>query len=273
MPKISVIMGVYNSNIEYLCYSINSILNQTFKDFEFLICDDGSTNDTLRILYSFKEKDPRIKIFAHNKNMGLSFALNTCINNSSSKYIARMDDDDFSHPDRLLEQYNFMEEQQNVGIVGSNVNLFNEDGIYMSTNASLIITKQDFLFNSPLCHPSIMARKEVYLQNGLYSTKKNTLRCEDYEFFMRCFANGVEIRNIKKCLLDYRENRQSYYKRKKFAYRWNEFLVRIKGYKKIGILFPKGIVYAMKPIVVGLIPNSIYVKIKTKNKYKGEITQ
>ncbi|MCP8319033.1 MAG: glycosyltransferase, partial [Candidatus Methylarchaceae archaeon HK01B] len=115
-PKITILMSVYNGE-KYLREAIDSILNQTFKDFEFLIINDGSTDRTVEILRSYH--DSRIKIITNEKNMGLTKSLNKGLKIARSEYVARMDADDISYPRRLEVQYEYMKKNPDVGIVGS----------------------------------------------------------------------------------------------------------------------------------------------------------
>ncbi len=264
MPKISVIMGVYNSDHNKLKDSIESILSQTFSDFEFIICDDGSTNDTYNFIKSYGEKDSRIKIIKNEKNSGLSVALNNCILNSTCEYLARMDDDDISLPNRLEIQYNFLLNNVDVDIVGSNVILFDEKGAFGKSNLKYEIDRKSFLKSSPICHPTIMLKKSAYIDSGMYSIEKKVERCEDYDFFAKAFYIGKKIFNIQEPLYEYREDMTSFRKRKKYKFRINEFKVRIRIYRRLRLIFPKGLFYCFKPLIIGLIPNSLYSKFKLK---------
>lgn len=110
-PKVSVIMSIYNQwNSEYLDQAIMSILNQTFGDFEFIIYDDGSDPLICRLLEKYKQLDNRVVLIHSAENCGLAYSLNTCINVAKGKYLARMDDDDISDPERLAVQYNRLSE-------------------------------------------------------------------------------------------------------------------------------------------------------------------
>lgn len=131
MPKISVIMGVYNcKNNELLKKSIDSILSQTFKDFEFIICNDGSTDDTLVRLKQIETMDSRIRIISYDKNQGLNHALNTCLEVAKGEYIARQDDDDLSKPERLRIQMGFLNEHPEYAMVGTCADIFDDDGVW-----------------------------------------------------------------------------------------------------------------------------------------------
>ena len=108
MPKISVIMGVYNNkNFDLLEKSVESIITQTFTDWEFIICNDGSVNETLPQLDKIAAKDSRIKVLSYSQNKGLNYALNECLQCAKGEYIARQDDDDISKPERLEKEMLF----------------------------------------------------------------------------------------------------------------------------------------------------------------------
>ena len=126
IPGVSVIMSVFNGE-DFLADAIKSVLNQTFTNFEFIIVDDGSNDSSLAIIQSFQELDSRIKIIVH-KNQGLAKSLNIGIEHSIGKYIARIDADDLCYESRLEKQYAFMEENHAVDLIGSSVDVINEDG-------------------------------------------------------------------------------------------------------------------------------------------------
>ena len=264
MPKISVIMGIYNTKSkEYLRKSINSILNQTYTDFELIICDDGSTNNCFNWAKEICGNDERVIFIKNDCNRGLAYTLNQCLKYAKGKYIARMDDDDYSHPKRFEKQIKYLELNKNVDLVSCNINLFDSNGIYSSKSFPVKIRNTDFLFNSPIVHPAIITKKSAYtLVNG-YSESKYTTRVEDYDIFMRMKAGGVRMEVIQEVLFDYRDDRENSIRRKKYKYRVNEFIVRVKGFKKLH-LFPKSIIYSFKPLIVGLRPVSVIRKIRER---------
>lgn len=262
MPKVSVLMGVYNTkNKQYLKKSINSILNQTFKDFELIICNDGSTNKCFLWAKEICKNDERVIFIENDKNMGLAYTLNHCLENATGEYIARMDDDDESSIDRLSKQLEFLESHKDVDLVSCNIKLFDDKGIYSSKEYPKKIRKEDFLFNSPIVHPAIMARRKSFDIVSGYSEAKECVRVEDYDIFMRMFAKGIRMEVIQEYLFNYREDTMTTKRRQKYKYRVNEFLVRFKGFWKLG-LFPKGFFYSLKPLILGLLPVSVLKRIK-----------
>ena len=130
-PKVSVIMSVYNGE-KYLKEAINSILNQTFKDYEFIIVNDASTDKSIKILEEYAKKDNRIGLIHNEKNIGLTRSLNKAIKSANGAYIARQDADDISLPPRLEEEVNFLDKHPTVGLVGSYAWMIDEKGKILS---------------------------------------------------------------------------------------------------------------------------------------------
>src|SRR6185295_9135648 len=154
-PQVSVLMSVYNGE-KYLKEAMESILNQSFSDFEFLIFNDSSTDSSREIILSYN--DPRIVLIDNKKNIGLTKTLNKGISLAKGKYIARMDADDVCHPERLNEQVNYLDKNAEVAVCGTWVQFLNENEVVkLPTKKNEIKT---LLFcNSCLAHPSVMIRK------------------------------------------------------------------------------------------------------------------
>lgn len=264
MPKISVIMGVYNcKNSKMLEDSVISIINQTYRDWEFIICNDGSTNNTLSILEEVAKLDDRIKIISYEKNKGLANALNYCLKYASGELIARQDDDDISLPERFERQVAFLNEHKEYNLVGSIAYVYDDNGIWGTYRLDEKPSKSTFLWNSPFLHPSILVYKSDLLKLDGYRVAKETRRCEDYDLFMRMYAAGMKGYNIQEKLYKYKIIQDSDKKHRPMKYRIDEAVVRWKGYSSLNILFPKGVFYVLKPIIVGLIPAKILNFIKS----------
>ena len=262
MPRVSVICGAYNVCNHYLFEkSIKSILMQTFEDFEFIICDDGSTDKTYEALTSLEKSDGRIRLIKNEKNIGLAASLNRCIEISRGEYIARHDCDDLSMPDRLQKQVSFLEERRDISLVGSFAYLFNEDGVWGKAVFPTDIKKRDFLFSSPHLHGSVIFRKDALIRAGGYRVAKETRRCEDYDLFMRMhtFAKSA---NLDEYLYYFCEDKNTY-KRRKYRYRIDEARVRLRGFRLLGLM-PGAFIYVIKPLVVGLIPRRILNLLRNK---------
>lgn len=265
-PKvlISVIMGVYNQyNKEELEEAVSSILTQSFKSFEFIIYDDGSCQEVSKNIRQLSQWDDRIKIIGKDENKGLAFSLNECIYRAEGKYIARMDADDISHPERLKVQYEFLESHSEYQWCGCNTELFDENGTYGLRNMPMRPEYKDYLKFSPYVHPTVMYRREIFDEDNGYKVSKETLRCEDYELFMRFRRMGYRGYNIQQYLFKYRENKDSFRKRK-FRYRINEARLRYRNFKAMDMLFPSGWIYVFRPVIGGLLPVGMVAWLKRK---------
>ena len=264
---ISVIMGVFNTPKSYIDTSIQSILNQTYKDFEFIICNDCCTDDTFEYIKN-KYHDKRIVWISNEKNMGLAYTLNHCLKYSKGEYIARMDTDDYSFPERFEKQLNILKNNKNIDIVNCNVNVFDDRGIYGARKYSEYIEFKDFLLNNPIVHPSIMGRKSAFSKVGNYRDLPFTMRNEDYDLFLRMLNKGVTFYTLQDIVFNFRENTQSL-KRRKYKYRINEYMVKFDNFKRMNIL-PKYYIFCLKPLIVGLIPGKILLKIRNKTRSENK---
>jgi len=200
MTSISIVMSVFNGE-KFLSEAIDSMLQQTFADFEFIIVDDGSTDRSAGIIRSYS--DPRVKL-VQQENRGLSAALNAGLRLAQGRYIARMDADDISMPNRLAMQYQFLESHPGCVAVGSNVMLIDSQGNYLYTSDQ----PRDWdeirrlLPRTPFYHSSTMFRKDAALQCGGYFEPIRHY-FEDIVFFNRLVRIG-ELRNLQTPLVKYR---------------------------------------------------------------------
>lgn len=266
-PLVSVIMGVYNcKNHQLLRKSVQSIIRQTYENWEFIICNDGSTDDTLIELKQLEQMDTRIHLLSYEKNVGLSHALNTCINASNGMYIARQDDDDISESTRFTKQVDFIQKHPEYQIVGGNAVVFDDNGTWGRFSVPEKPDKNSFLWNSPFIHPVTMMNGQALKQAGGYRLAHETRRCEDYDLFMRMYGMGMRGYNIQEELYQYKMDNSPIKKHRPMKYRIDEAIVRYKGYKQLGMLI-RGIPYILKPIVIGLIPNVVFRRIE-KNRYR-----
>lgn len=262
MCTVSVIMGIYKmaSKESIVKLAIDSILNQTYKDFEFIICDDGSDDGTYELVQNLIKKDDRVILIRNEKNRGLAYSLNHCLSIAKGKYIARMDADDISMPNRFEKQVKFLDEHLEYAVVGCNMLYINENGIWGNRVLAEKPIKDSFLFTSPFAHPTVIMRKEILdLLNG-YKVEKITRRLEDYDLFMRLYANGYKGYNMQEFLYQFREDNDAF-KRRAYKYRWDEVQVRYRGFKALGLM-PKKFLYVIKPLIVGLIPQKILAKLR-----------
>ncbi len=196
MPRVSVIMPVYNTEEEYLRSAIDSILCQTFADFELIIVNDGSTNNAEDVVLSYS--DERIK-YIKQENKRAAAARNAAWNISSGEYLAIFDSDDFSYPTRLEKQVKFLDENKDISLVGSWVRIIPHDRV-VETPADVRI--MDLLADCCFFHPSIMLRKSDFDRFGLRYDEKS-ICTEDYELYSEA-VHYLKLANIQEVLVDYR---------------------------------------------------------------------
>jgi glycosyltransferase EpsE len=254
-PRVSVIMGAYNCAAT-LGASIESMLSQDFRDLELIVCDDGSSDGTADVAGAYARADGRVALLRNEANLGLARTLNRCIEAARGEYLARMDGDDVSRSDRIGKQVAFLDANRDYGICGSCISLFDPSGAWGRIDYPEYPDRRSFLLRSPFAHPSVVFRASVIRAAGGYGSGPGIGRSEDYDLFMRMYASGAKGHNIQECLLEYREELGSF-SRRKFKYAIAEARVRMRGFRALGLL-PAGIPYAVKPIVIGLIPRRAY---------------
>ena len=211
MPKISVIMSVYNEPLEWVAFSIDSILIQTFSDFEFIIVDDNPANiNLLNFLHDYEVKDKRIKIIVNENNIGLTKSLNVALSHAQGEFIARMDADDISSKYRFQKQIQFLNEHPYVDICGSwakkigNIRFFDQKSFKLPLTHEEIVV--GFVFSSQIVHPSVLARSNVL---KMFTYDENLIKAQDYDLWVRMIIAGKIFANIPDKLLYYRVTAKS----------------------------------------------------------------
>jgi len=203
-PKVTVLMSVYNGE-KYLKEAVESILNQTFRDFEFIIINDGSTDSTPAILAHYQQLDDRICVY-HQKNQGLIASLNRGCQLAQGKYIARMDADDVSLPERLARQVDYMEAHPEIGVLGTWIGPIDENSKplrtwHPPTPTSPGLVRWSLLFWNCVAHPSVVMRRDVIEPLGFY--RREAIHTEDYDLWARAWFT-TQIANIPEILVRYR---------------------------------------------------------------------
>ena len=260
--KVSIIMGIYNCG-STLHEAIDSILAQTYGNWELVMCDDGSSDSTYEIALKYKEKYPdKIVLLKNNKNMGLNHTLNRCLEAASGEYIARMDGDDISLPERLEKEASFLDANPDCAIVSCPMIYFDENGDWGQGKAISDPQKKDFVAGTPFCHAPCMVRAEAYRAVNGYSTDPRTLRAEDYNLWFRMYALGYKGHNLNEPLYKMRDDINAFHRRK-LRYTKNEFYVRWTGYKMLGLPM-RCYIFAFRPILVGLLPKPIYLYLHNR---------
>jgi len=202
-PLVSVVMPAYNSE-KYISEAIESILNQTFKDFEFIIINDGSTDSTPNIIDKYARLDKRIIVLNNEKNLNIAESRNRGVEIAKGKYIATMDSDDRALPDRLKNQLEFLESNKDIAISIGNINIMDGKGVFQYTRnypvADKDIRSKVYRFN-PFPNPTIMCRREVYEKNGKYNNAYVPI--DDFDFWLRA-GTQFKFGNCGNIVLDYR---------------------------------------------------------------------
>lgn len=254
--RVSIIMGIYNCE-STLAEAIDSILLQTYSKWKLIMCDDGSQDSTYRIAEEYQKRYPeKIILIRNHQNKGLNFTLNHCLEYADTEYVARMDGDDISLPERLETEINFLDTHPEYAIVSCPMIYFDENGEFMRGRGTGEPDVNMMCRATPFCHAPCMVRCEAYESVGGYAVSDKRLRVEDWDLWIRMYAKGFKGYNLSEHLYKMRDDRNAF-SRRKMKYRMNEMRVgalAIKSLKLKPILY----IYCLRPIVVGLLPNNTY---------------
>lgn len=248
--KISIIMGVRNGGDRFL-NAVKSIEEQTYTNWEFIICDDGSTDDTYQKLMEYARDKSRYQIIRNEKNIGLAATLNHCLEHCTGTFIARMDDDDFSYPDRFEKQLAYLREHPEMAFVSSSADLFDGQQVVGQRVLLSAPTKKDLVYGSRFIHPATMFRAEALAAVGGYRVSEETIRGQDYDLFMRLYGAGFRGGNLTKPVFRYTEDKAAI-KRRTLKARIGEMKIRIHGYKAMKVMhwaFP----FVLKPLAAWIV--------------------
>lgn len=234
-PKVSVVMPAYNAE-KYISTAIESILNQTFKEFEFIIIDDGSTDSTWEVISRYANKDGRVVPVKNERNLKICKSLTKGIDKARADLIARMDADDWAYPERLKYQVEFMERNPEVVILGNaievcdkNINPINTRK-YVQTDKKI---RKRILKNSPFAHPTVMYRKSAVLEAGGYDSGLADI--EDYDLYFRLGKLG-RFANLDETLLKLRTHSASVSNRKINKQAWGTLKIKLKAIFSYGYM-------------------------------------
>lgn len=255
MARISVLIGIYNCATT-LVEALDSLYAQTYKDFKIILCEDGSTDDTYLVAKEYAEKHDNIILIRNEKNMGLNYTLNRCIEHADTEYCARMDGDDISLPTRFEKEIEFLDKNPEYAVVSCPMIYFDESGEFRRGKGRGDITTSDFVGGSPICHAPSLMRTEVLKEVGGYSVDKRLLRVEDYHLWFKIFAAGYKLYMMDECLYMMRDD-QNAFNRRTFKSRLNEAYVKFIGFRMIRLPI-YCYIYVLRPILVALLPQPIY---------------
>lgn len=228
---ISVVMSTYDEPLRLIEQSVGSILNQTYKDFEFIIIvDNPSRKELVDFLKNQQGRDERVRVFVNKKNIGLTASLNKGIKVAHGKYIARMDADDIARPNRLEKQLQFIK-KNDLDLIGSNILDIDMNGRPTSGKMTCypendVKIKKYLRLGSPMAHPTWFGKSDVFKENIYIDFPA----CEDYEFLTRVALAGKKLGNVNEVLLDYRINENGISNSKRIMQKTSLYFVR-KNYR------------------------------------------
>lgn len=236
-PRISVIMGIYNC-APTLAEALNSLLAQTYQGFKVIMCDDGSKDDTFNVAQSYVDRYPGKFILTRNeKNLKLAATLNHCLEYVDTEYVARMDGDDISLPERFEKEVKFLDEHPEFALVSCPMIYFDEKGDYRTGTVCDRPTKEAFKWGTPFCHAPVMMRTKILSSIGNYTTEPIVERVEDYYLWFKFYKAGHRGFNLSQALYKMRNDRDAF-SRRKASDRWRTYKLGIRVKKALGLSNP-----------------------------------
>lgn len=269
---ISVAMAIYNC-APTLREAIDSIVNQTYKDWELILCDDCSTDNTLDIAKEYETKYDNILVLKNERNIGLPASLNHCIEYAQGAFIARMDGDDISLPERFEKEIAVLESHPEYAIVSCAMINFDENGDWGIQRKPEHPVKTDFVFDSPVCHAPCIMRKDALADVGNYTVRKDLRRGQDYYLWHKFYCKGYQAYNIQEPYYKMRDDKNAVARRKlKSRIHGLKIQLEVTRNLKLPIWYYP---FALRGILVGLLPDFMYErlhqkKIKAANRRMGD---
>lgn len=259
--RISVLMAIYNC-AETLEEAINSLYDQTYKEFKLILCDDGSTDDTYQIALQYAEKYDNIILLKNEKNIKLAASLNRCLEYADTEYIARMDGDDISLPERFEKEIRFLDNHSQYAVVSCPMIYFDEKGDWGEGKVIERPDKNTFKKTTPHTHAPCIIRSEILKEVGGYTVNKFLTRGQDYYLWYKIYKKGYKGYNLQEPLYKMRDDKDAM-KRRTFKSRYYGFLIKKKVMSGLGI---KGaFFYALPEILKGFIPD-IFMQVIRKTR-------
>lgn len=261
VPRVSVAAGIYNCAAT-LGEAIRSIQAQTYTDWELILCDDGSTDDTVAVAESYAAQDTRIRVVRNPRNLGLNHSLNHCLREARGEFYARMDGDDTCEPDRLAKLVEALDTHPEMAMVSSWMTCFDADGTWGLIRTKANPVDRDFLRGTPFVHAACMMRTNALRALNGYGTEPWLRRAEDLDLWFRLYAGGSKGFSIQEPLYHMRDDRAAR-RRRTFGSRLDEARVLWRGFSMLKLpLYLR--FWALRPILVGLVPSVIYEIIRRR---------
>lgn len=263
---ISVLMAVYNCE-NTLAEAVECIIKQTYENWELILIDDCSIDNTYAKALELSQNDNRIKVFRNEKNLTLAPTLNRCLRMAKGEYTARMDGDDVCDITRFEKEAEILNNHPEYSVVSCNMKLYDQNGNFGLVTYKENPQKSDFVNGSPICHAGCMMRRAVLEDLNGYSESRKVERIEDYDLWIRLYEKGYKAYNIQEPLYSMREDRNAV-KRKKYKFRVTEYQLKRRMCRTFELPL-KYKLKAFKPLIVGLMPSSLYSALHRK-KYEDQ---
>ena len=259
MARISVIMGIYNC-ASTLVEALDSLYAQTYQDFKIILCEDGSNDDTYEVAKRYAEKHDNILLLRNENNMGLNYTLNRCLEHVDTEYVARMDGDDISLPERFEKEVKFLDAHKEYGFVSGQMIYFDKNGDFNCGKENGEPTKTDFIQGRAFNHAPVMVRSKAYRDVGGYSVSKYLLRVEDQHLWLKLYKLGYKGYNIPEPIYKMRDDLNAT-RRRSFVNRRNEAYVKLLICHHFKLPWWQYVQSAVVPMLKWLVPTRIYSKL------------
>lgn len=253
--RISVLIGIFNCE-STLNEALESLVSQTYQGFKVILCDDGSVDGTFAIAEKFADDHENVILLKNDKNRGLNYTLNRCLAYADTEFIARMDGDDLSSPERFEKELLFLDQHPEFDIVSTPMYYFDERGVFRTGRGNGEVNLMSIPRSTPHCHAPCMVRTKAIKAVDGYSVSKCLLRVEDYHLWIKMYANGSRGYNLKEPLYYMRDDRSAR-KRRTWRGAMNGFYVKNIAVSQLHLPFWMRI-YSFRPIIVKLLPAHIY---------------
>lgn len=256
MARITVLMGIYNC-APTLQEALDSLYAQTYKDFKIVMCDDGSKDDTLKIAEENAKMHENVIVIKNERNMGLNYTLNHCLEYADTEYCARMDGDDISLPTRFEKEIKFLDEHPEYAVLSTPMIYFDENGEFRRGKGGYAPKKKDFIYGTPHCHAPSMVRTDAYKAVDGYTVDPKLLRNEDFNLWMKMYSIGLKGYNLDECLYAMRDDREALLRRKSWKMTCNSVYSSYIAYKTLKLsIF--SYIFCIKPIITYILPTWLY---------------
>lgn len=258
-PRITVLMAIYNC-APTLVEALDSLMGQTYQRFKVVLCDDCSTDNTYEVARKYIEQFPdKFILIRNDTNRKLPYSLNRCLEYADTEYVARMDGDDISKPERFEKEITFLDRHKEYVIVSTAMEYFDENGIFKVGHPVERPSKENFIGSTPHAHAPAMIRTSVILSVGGYTDERWTRRGQDVHLWAKIYSKGYRGYNLTEPLYMMRDDISAYKRRRVkeavFAVRRNYEIYRLMNISYLNVY---GLI---RPLLVALLPKFIYDKV------------